>query len=82
MGESTTILELKSFVLRAAAFPKLRFAIVGVNKLSLPAREGVERAILSRRGRRAHLALVFTDSTGLASLSLVLKVRGVRGGCV
>lgn len=72
---STTPLEVVAFVMRAAAFPALRFAIVGVNKLAVPARESLMRAILSRRGRRARLALVFTESTGQTSLSLVMKVR-------
>lgn len=74
VAASTTPLEVTAFVMRAAAFPALRFAIVGVNKLAVPARESLMRAILSRRGRRARLALVFTESTGQTSLSLVMKV--------
>ena len=48
-----------------------------MNKLAVPARESLMRAILSRRGRRACLALVFTEMTGQTSLSLVMKVRRV-----
>jgi hypothetical protein len=61
------------FVQRAAAFPTLRFSLVGVNLLTVPAREQLLRAILRPSGRRAQLSLVFTESTGLTSLSLVTQ---------
>ena len=51
--------DVAAFVLRAASFPKLRFAMIGVNKLTVPAREDLMRSILSHR--QAQLLLVFTD---------------------
>jgi hypothetical protein len=70
---STQPSEITAFVMRAAAFPKMRFAIIAVNRLGVPAREALMRAILTRRGRRAALALVFTEATGQTSLSLVMR---------
>jgi hypothetical protein len=64
---------ITAFVMRAALFPKMRFAVIAVNRLGVPAREALMRAILTRRGRRADLALVFTEASGQTSLSLVMR---------
>lgn len=61
VAAKSTPQEVTSFVSRAAAFPKLRFAMIGVNKLAVPAREELMRAILNTHGRRARLILVLTD---------------------
>lgn len=66
--------DVTSFVLRAAAFSELRFAIVGVNKLTVPAREELMRAVLSPQGRRAQLLLVLTDGERCCCLLPLFRV--------
>lgn len=73
-----TLSKLQSFVRRAGAFPSLRFAIVGVDALSVPAREALARAIVTPLGRRADIALVFREATGMSALTQVAKTLDLK----
>lgn len=77
---ATSAAAVDALVRRAAAFHELPFALIGVNRLTVPAREELMRALARPSGRRANLALVFCDATGQASLSLVSQRRNVAPG--
>jgi adenylylsulfate kinase-like enzyme len=79
---STLPSEVTAFVLRSAAFPKLRFAIVAVNKLGVPAREALVQAILSRRGQRAQLALVMQHTDGPSLFAPRIRCERVDGSAI
>lgn len=70
---------LQSFVRRAGAFPKLQFAIVGVDSLTVPVRETLAHALSTPLGRQAKVLLVFQQPSGLSSIApLVQKCLDTR----
>ena len=70
---------MQSFVRRAGAFPKLQFAMVGVDALTVPVRETLAHTLSLPLGRQAKIALVFQQPAGLSSIApLVQKSLDTR----